>query len=173
MFFHKVDCDYLDSNPLFSGADLGGGGFGGFRKDPTPCHPKGPPSGTFYEIHFWPTDPKIFLKPPLAPKYTNFEGGACAKKTQIFCQIFPKSAQQRLFDLFFFFKNLTAAQKIWRKQPLFVLRRARKINLLDLKKVKIFENFLNNRPPLEKILDPPPGYSYLDLLCYFFPESIA
>ena len=36
--------------------------------------------------------------------------------------------------------------------------RARKINLVDLKKkvVKIFENFLKIRPPpLEKILDPP------------------
>ena len=45
-------------------------------RDSTPCRPKGwgPPFGTFQESHFWPTDPKIFLKAPLAPIYTNFEG---------------------------------------------------------------------------------------------------
>ena len=50
-----------------AGADLGGGGGGadapssGIRP---PADPKGPPSDTFSEIHFWPTDPKIFLKAP-------------------------------------------------------------------------------------------------------------
>ena len=39
------------------------------------------------------TDPKIFLKAPVAPMiYTNFEGGARAKKTRFFGQNFPKSA---------------------------------------------------------------------------------
>ena len=51
-----------------SGADLGGGGADvPFLKDSTPCRSK--------EIHFWPTDPKIFLKAPSAPIYT---GGARA-----------------------------------------------------------------------------------------------
>ena len=56
---------------------------------------------TFSEIHFWPTDPKIFLKAPLAPIYTNFEGERAPKKTRFFCQNFSKSAQKRLFWLFF------------------------------------------------------------------------
>ena len=36
------------------------------------------------------TDPKIFLKAPLAPTYTYFEGGARAEKTQFFGQNFQK-----------------------------------------------------------------------------------
>ena len=35
-----------------------------------PANPKGPPFDTFSEIHFWPTDPWIFLKAPSAPIYT-------------------------------------------------------------------------------------------------------
>ena len=59
-----------------AGVDLAAGGGGrplpsGIR---TPADPKGPPFDTFSEIHFSPTDPKIFLKAPLAPIYTNFEG---------------------------------------------------------------------------------------------------
>ena len=48
-----------------SGADLGGGG--GVRPSSgirPPADPKGPPFDTFSEIHFWPTDPKIFPKAP-------------------------------------------------------------------------------------------------------------
>ena len=75
-------------------------GAGGGRPPPSgirpPADPKGPPFDTFSEIHFWPTDPKIFLKAPLAPIYTNFEGERAPKK--------------RFFDCFF--KNLPAAQKI-------------------------------------------------------------
>ena len=55
------------------------------------------PFDTFSEMHFWPTDPKIFLKAPLAPIYTNFEGERASKKTQFFCQNFSKSVQKRLF----------------------------------------------------------------------------
>ena len=88
------------------GGFRGGGGEGGGRfprpplRDSTPCRPKGYFFfDTFSDIHFWPTDPKIFLKAPLAPIYTNFEGGGGerAKKNAIFCQIFSKSAQKRLF----------------------------------------------------------------------------
>ena len=80
-----------------TGADLGGGGGEGGRpllRDSTPCRPKGSPFDTFSEIHFWPTDPKIFLKAPLAPIYTKSEERA-PKKTQFFCQNFSKSAQKR------------------------------------------------------------------------------
>ena len=49
-----------------------------------PADPRGPPFDTFSEIHFCPTDPKIFLKAPLAPINTNFEGERAPKKTQFF-----------------------------------------------------------------------------------------
>ena len=64
----------------------GRGGFrGGGRPPPPPgiqppTDPKGPSFDTFAEIHFWLTDPKIFLKAPLAPIYTNFEGERAPKK---------------------------------------------------------------------------------------------
>ena len=66
-----------------------------------PADPKGPPFDTFLEIHFRPTDPKMFLKAPMAPIYTNFEGERAPKKTRFLCQNFSKSAQKRLFWLFF------------------------------------------------------------------------
>ena len=74
--------------------------------------PKGPPfdTFTFSEIHFWPTDPKIFLKAPLAPIYTNFEGERAPKKRDFFVKIFQKLPKNGFFDCFF--KNLPAAQKI-------------------------------------------------------------
>ena len=51
------------------------------------------PFDTFAEIHFWLTDPKIFLKAPLA----TLRGSARQKKTPFFCQNFSKRAQKRLF----------------------------------------------------------------------------
>ena len=67
----------MRENQASTGADLGGGG-GGRTPPPSgiwpPADPKGPPFDTFSEIHFWPTDPKIFLKAPLAPIYAIFEG---------------------------------------------------------------------------------------------------
>ena len=46
------------------------------------------------------TDPKNFPKAPLAPIYTNFEGGArVKKKTQFSGQNVPKSAQNAGFGL--------------------------------------------------------------------------
>ena len=62
-----------------------------------PADPKGPPFDTFSEIHFWPTNPKIFLKAPLAPIYNYFEGESAPKKARLFCQNFSKSAQKLLF----------------------------------------------------------------------------
>ena len=130
---------------LHTGADLGGGG----RSPPPPsgirppADPKGPPFDTFSDIQFWPTDPKIFLKAPWAPIYTNFEGERAPKKTRFFCQNFSKSAKKRFFDCFF--KNLPAAQKFLQKiGAKRCFGRALKINLVDLKKkkvVKILEIF--------------------------------
>ena len=85
-------------------------------RDSTPLELKGPPFSTFQEIHFWPSDPKIFLKAPWAPIYTNFEGEERAEKTQFFGQNFPKCLKTLFLDSFF--KILPAAQKIWPKQGL-------------------------------------------------------
>ena len=79
-----------------SGADLGGAS--GIRP---PADPKGPPFDTFSEIHFWPTDPKIFLKVPLAPIYTNFERERAPKKRDFFVNIFQKVPKNGFFDCFF------------------------------------------------------------------------
>ena len=74
---------------------LRGGFRGGGDAPPSgirpPADPKGPsPFDTFSEIHLWPTDTKIFLKAPLAPIYTNFEGERAPKKTRFFVKIFQK-----------------------------------------------------------------------------------
>ena len=142
----------MNNFTIHSGADLGGGGggadalFSGIRP---PADPKGPPFDTFSEIHFWPNDPKIFLKTPSAAIYTNFEVGARAEKTQLFGQNFPKSALKRLFDCFF--KFLPAAQKILpKKGPNHAKGELKNLYLVDLKKkkvVKIFDFFLKIRPP--------------------------
>ena len=69
----------------------------------TPANPKGPPFDTFSEIYFWPTDPKIFLKAPLAPIYTNFEGErAPEKKRDFLSKFFKKCPKKGFFDCFFF-----------------------------------------------------------------------
>ena len=95
------------------------GGFRGGRgrtpppplRDSTLCRPKGSPFDTFSEIHFWPTDPKIFLKAPSATICTNFEGERAPKKRDFFVKFFQKVHKNGFFDCFFF-KNLPAAQKI-------------------------------------------------------------
>ena len=57
-----------------------------------PADPKGPPFDTFSEIYFWATDPKIFLKAPLAPiEYIlTLRGSARQKKRDVFNKIFQK-----------------------------------------------------------------------------------
>ena len=61
-----------------------------------PCWPKGSHFVLFWDIHFWLTDHKIFLKAPWAPIYTNFEGGARGEKREIFQKV-PNNA---FFDIF-------------------------------------------------------------------------
>ena len=82
----------------------GGGGGLGVRLPPSvirpPADPKGHPFDTFSEIHFWPTDPKIFLKAPWAPIYTNFEGERAPKKRDFFVKIFQKLPQNGFSDCF-------------------------------------------------------------------------
>ena len=113
--FRNAEIDNYKSVYIEAGADLGGGrGGGGADALPSgirpPADPKGPPFDTFSEIHFWPTDPKIFLKAPSAPIYTNFEGERAPKKRDFFVKIFQKLPKNGFFDCFF--KNLPAAQKI-------------------------------------------------------------
>ena len=88
----KDMCSYTE-------ADLGGGG----RPPPPsgirpPADPKGPPFDTFSEIHFWRTDPKIFLKAPSAPIYTNYEGERAPKKRNFFVKMFQKVPKNGFFD---------------------------------------------------------------------------
>ena len=104
---------------LSPGADLGGWGGGGCcgrpsLRDSTPCRPKGSPLWYFQQIQFRPTNPKNFLKAPLAPIYTKFKGGARAKKNAIFWSKFSKKYLKMPF-LDWFFKILPAAHKIWPK----------------------------------------------------------
>ena len=62
-----------------------------------------------------------------APNHINLEGGAQAKTRNFVVKIFQKVSTNALFCLFFFFKNLTAAQKNWSKWGLYSdLRELRK-----------------------------------------------
>ena len=45
-----------------------------------PHQPKGPPLVLICDIHFSPTNSKIFLKVPLMPIYATFEGERAPKK---------------------------------------------------------------------------------------------
>ena len=122
------------------------GGFRGKRTPPPPL-PQGfdplptqrvpPPFDTFSEIHFWPTDPKIFLKAPLAPIYTNFEGERASKKTRFFLSKLFKKCPKTAF--------LTVFSKICLRGKT-VLWESSKNQFGRLKKVKIFEVFLKIRP---------------------------
>ena len=130
-----------------SGADLGGGGAdasspSGIRP---PADPKGPPFDTFSEIRFWPTDPKIFLKTPSAPIYTNFEGERVPKKREIFQKV-PKNG---FFDCFFK-KIRLRRRKFSQNRGKTVLWESSKNQFGRPKKkkvVEILENFLKIHPP--------------------------
>ena len=94
-------------------ADLRGGGGDGFN----PCRPKGSPLFTILRYPLLVMDPKFFLKVPLAPIYTNFEGER-APKNAIFLSTFSKKSLKTTF-LACFLKNLPALQKIWSKWGLY------------------------------------------------------
>ena len=57
-----------------------------------PADPKDPSFVLYRDIHFWLIYVKTSLKTPLAPMYTNFEGGARAEKTRFFVRSYRKSA---------------------------------------------------------------------------------
>ena len=132
------------------GADLGGG-----RTPPPPpsgirppADPKGPPFDTFSEIHFWRTDPKIFLKAPLAPIYTNFEGEHEPKKNAFFLSKFFKKCPKTAF-LTVFSKICLRRIKFCQNRGKTVLWESSKNQFVRPKKkvVKILEKFSKIRPP--------------------------
>ena len=137
----------LDCRSIFLSVDMTIGARirGGFRGGGTriPAGPKG--MAPLCDIHFWLTDHKIFLKAPLAPKYTNFKGEA-RRKNAIFWSKFSKKCLKTHFWYVFFFKFFSAAQKFRSKQSLYFkcFRRAQK------KVDKIFEIFLKILPPSRK-----------------------
>ena len=89
----------------------------------------------------------MFLKAPLAPIYTNLEGGALARKNATFWSKFSKKCLKMPF-LDSFFKILPAALKIWAKQA---LKRAKE----HLKKNPTQPFFLKIPPTFEKTLETP------------------
>ena len=84
---------------------------------------------------FWRSDPKIVLKAPLAPVYTNFEAEREPKKKVIFCPTFSKKCPKTIFlTCFIFFKYASGTKFL----------------------VEVWKNcWKTARPSLEKILDPP------------------
>ena len=57
--------------------------------DPLPAQ-RPPPLSTILKYPFLVADPKKFLKAPLAPIYTKFEGERALKKNAFFGEKFPK-----------------------------------------------------------------------------------
>ena len=55
-----------------------------FLRNSTHCRPKGSPLCTILRYPFLVTDPKIFLKTPSVPRYTNFPEVARGEKNAIF-----------------------------------------------------------------------------------------
>ena len=152
------------------------GGFRGGDAPPSgirpPADPKGPLYDTFSEIHFWPTDPKIFLRAPSAPIYTKFEGELAPKKTLFFLSKFFKKCPKTAF-LTVFQKFACGAENFTKIGAKKCFGRARKINLVDLKKrsSKFFEN-PPPPPPLKKILDPPPSMVMTMITIILFVTTI-
>ena len=100
---------------------------------------------------FWPTEPKIFLKALWAPVYTNFEAER-APKNAIFLSTLSKKCPKTAFLTCFFFQKFacSAENLVYLRSKCF--GRARKINLVGLKKGrqnfrKLFENPPSPPPP--------------------------
>ena len=66
----------------------------------------------YFEV-FLETDPKNFTKAPLAPIYTNFEGGARAEKTRFFLSKFSNASKNAFLVLFF--QNFASGAEILAK----------------------------------------------------------
>ena len=84
-----------------SGADIGEGGRPPSRIQPL-TDPKGPPLELLSDIQFWLTDPKFFLKAPLAPIYTYFKGERAPKKRDFLVKFFQKLPKNAFLACFLF-----------------------------------------------------------------------
>ena len=129
---------------LETGADIGGAGggrtfFSGIRP---PADPKVPPFDTFSEIHFWPTDPKIFQY------ILTLRGSARQKKTRFFLSKFFKKCPKTAF-LTVFSKICLRRRKFCQNRGKTVLWESSKNQFGRPKKkvVKILEIFLKIPPP--------------------------
>ena len=71
---------------------------------------KGSPLCTILRYPFLVMDPKNFLKVPLAPIYTNFEGERAPKKRKFLVKIFQKVPENAFLACFF--KTLRTVQKV-------------------------------------------------------------
>ena len=128
----------------------GGGTSSGIRPS---SDPNGPPFVLFWDIHFWLTDLKTFLKASVAPIYTNFEGERALKKRNFLVKFSKKCLKTPFFGLFH--KFACCAENFVKLGSLYWLGKAltQKINLVDLKKKvdKIFKTFLKIRLPPREI----------------------
>ena len=98
------------------------------------------------------TDPKHFLKTPSHQCIVVLKGSRRQKKKRIFWSKFFKNCLRTPF-LACFFKTLPPAQKIWPKYTEQCFGRARKINLVELRKKKpskLSRTFLKICPPSRK-----------------------
>ena len=158
-----------------SGADLGGGG----RPFPSgirpPADPKGPPFDTFSEIPFWPTDPKIFLKAPLAPIYTNFEGERAPKKRYFLSKFFKKCPKTAF--LTFFSKNCLRRRKLCQNRGKTVLWESSKNQFGRPKKKKrsskFWKIFWKSAPPRENPRSAPDDTFFWWIFVFFFSYNFA
>ena len=138
---------------LYRGGLRGGGGAdapspSGIRP---PADPKGPLFDTFSEIHFWPTDPKNFLKAPLAPIYINFKGKRAPKKSDFFLsKFFKKCPKTAFFNVFS--KICLRRRKFCQNRGKTVLGESSKNQFGRTKKIrssKFWKIFWKSAPPRE------------------------
>ena len=110
--------DFPQLPNIYRGGFRGGGADASTSQGFDPLPTQRVPLWYFLRNPFSVTDPKIFLKAPFAPIYTNFEGERAPKKTRFFLWKFSKKCTKTAF-LTCFLMNLPAAQTIWPKQRLY------------------------------------------------------
>ena len=110
-----------------------------------------PPADLFWNFLGKPsllTDPKIFLKAPLTPIYTNYEGER-APKNAIFCENFPKKCPKTAF-LTCFFKICLRRINYGQISVLLVLQESSEIQFYRSKGRQNFRIFFQKSVPSRK-----------------------
>ena len=93
----------------------GGGGANTFPKGFDPLPTQRVPLCIILRYPLWMNDLKIFLKAPLAPLYTSFDGGERAekpKKWDFLVEIFQKVHKNAFLACFFLKKNACGAESL-------------------------------------------------------------